>query len=115
MTGETTPERLARTESLFREVNERIAESAERFDADEAEFVCECADAECTHRVEASLDDYERVREEPTAFLVVDGHQDPRVEASAERDPDGDSAVARKLHPDAARVARASDPRDDDA
>ena len=36
--------RIATTESLFRSVNERIAESAERFEADEAEFVCECDD-----------------------------------------------------------------------
>ena len=35
--------RHATTESIFRNVNERIAESAQRFDADEAEFVCECS------------------------------------------------------------------------
>lgn len=29
-------ERIAKTESLFREVNERIADSAERFDAKDA-------------------------------------------------------------------------------
>ena len=46
----------ARTEALFRDVNERIAESAERFDADSTQFVCECADAGCTDRIEASLD-----------------------------------------------------------
>ena len=56
-------EKIARTESLFREVNERIAESAERFEADETKFVCECADPTCTQRVEATLDEYERVRE----------------------------------------------------
>jgi hypothetical protein len=33
----------ARTKALFRDVNERIAESAERFDASTTEFVCECA------------------------------------------------------------------------
>jgi hypothetical protein len=38
--------RLAKTESLFRDVNERIAESAQRFDAEDAAFVCECADAD---------------------------------------------------------------------
>jgi hypothetical protein len=48
-------EKIARIESLFREVNERIAESAERFDADETKFVCECADPTCTNRVDATL------------------------------------------------------------
>ena len=50
-------ERLARTEALFRDVNERIAESAEGFDADHADFVCECGEQDCTERVPATLDD----------------------------------------------------------
>ena len=54
-------ERIARNEALFREVNERIAESAQRFESQGAEFVCECADQDCTERVEATLDEYERV------------------------------------------------------
>jgi len=77
--------RIATTEAIFRNVNERIAESAQRFDADEAEFVCECGDRACTHRIEASLDDYERVRADPTRFLLVPGHEDERVERVVER------------------------------
>lgn len=73
-------ERRATTEALFRDVNERIAESAERFDATGTEFVCECADPNCTHRVEASLTEYEEVREEPTTFLVVPGHEQADIE-----------------------------------
>jgi hypothetical protein len=73
-------QRLARTESLFRDVNERIAESAERFDAPNAEFVCECSDQNCTERLEATLDEYERVRADATRFLVRPGHEDERVE-----------------------------------
>ena len=73
-------ERRARTEALYRAVNERIAESAERFDADGTEFVCECSDASCTHRVEASLREYEQVRAEPTTFLVAPGHEQPDIE-----------------------------------
>jgi hypothetical protein len=72
--------RIARTEALFRDVNERISEAAQRFDSDDAEFVCECADAECTDRIPASLDDYEHVRAEGTRFLLLPGHEDTRVE-----------------------------------
>jgi hypothetical protein len=67
--------RIARTESLFRDVNERIAETAERFDSGHATFVCECADAACTERVDVSLEDYERVRAEPTTFVLAPGHE----------------------------------------
>jgi hypothetical protein len=88
-TRETTPskgegvidqERRATTEALFRDVNERIAESAERFEATEAEFVCECADPGCTHRVSASLAEYEEVREDPATFLLVPGHEQTDIE-----------------------------------
>jgi hypothetical protein len=73
-------ERRATTEALFRDVNERIAESAERFDAGGSEFVCECSDPNCTHRVAASLAEYEQVREEPTTFLVLPGHEQKDIE-----------------------------------
>ena len=73
-------EKRATTEALFRDVNERIAESAERFDADEAEFVCECADPNCTHRIAASLLEYEEVRDDPATFLVVPGHEEADIE-----------------------------------
>jgi hypothetical protein len=77
--------RQATTEAIFRNVNERIAESAQRFDADEAEFVCECADRSCTHRLEAPLDDYERVRAKATRFLLAPGHENDAIEKVVER------------------------------
>jgi hypothetical protein len=70
----------ARTEALFRDVNERIAESAQRFDADTTQFVCECADALCTHRVEATLDEYEEVREDGATFILAPGHHHEDIE-----------------------------------
>jgi transcription initiation factor TFIID subunit TAF12 len=73
-------QRRATNEALFRDVNERIAETAERFDASGTEFVCECSDPNCTHRVEASLAEYEQVRDESTTFLVVPGHEQGDIE-----------------------------------
>jgi hypothetical protein len=73
-------ERRATTEALFRDVNERIAESAERFDAEHTEFVCECSDASCTHRVTVSLAEYEDVRAQPTTFLLAPGHEQTDIE-----------------------------------
>jgi hypothetical protein len=70
----------AQTEALFRDVNERIAESAQRFEADTTQFVCECADPNCTHRVEASLDEYEDVRADGATFMLTPGHADTDIE-----------------------------------
>jgi hypothetical protein len=101
--------RIARTESVFRHVNERIAETAERFGSDETEFVCECADAECHSRLEVPLDEYEDVREDPTQFLVADGHELPAYEKVVERR--NPYLVVRKVGRALKAAVRSTDPR----
>jgi len=76
--------RRATTESLFRDVNERIAESAEGFNAESTEFVCECSDAGCADRVETTLDEYEEVRSDGATFLLA---PDTRTATSSASSP----------------------------
>lgn len=102
-------EKIARTEALFREVNERIAESAERFDVTQTNFICECADPRCTHRIEATLEEYERVREDGDTFLLVPGHEDERVEAVVKSS--NAHAVVEKQQPQVRRLVLELDPR----
>ena len=109
MTDEHEAQRIARTEALFREVNERIAESAQRFESDHAQFICECADPACTTRVEATLVEYEHVREDGDTFLLTPGHEDERVEAVVEQE--SGHAVVQKLHPLVRPTVLALDPR----
>ena len=75
-------QRAARNESLFREVNENIAHLEEQYgDATtESVFVCECANSDCAERLTVDPETYRRVRLEPRRFLVLPGHQDPRLE-----------------------------------
>jgi hypothetical protein len=103
-------QRIARTESLFRDVNERIAESAERFDSPSAEFVCECADQNCTDRVEATLDEYERVRANGARFMLRPGHEDTRVERVVAR-RGMRHAVVEKFNAVVAQTVRRLNPR----
>jgi hypothetical protein len=70
----------ARTEGLFRHVNDHIAAVAEHSLVDEAHFVCECANPGCAEKIEAPLDEYEDVRTDPRRFLVKRGHADESVE-----------------------------------
>jgi hypothetical protein len=102
--------RIAHTEALFRSVNERIAESAERFSADNAEFVCECADPACAERIPATLDQYEEVRADATHFLLVPGHELEKVERIVKR-PHKRFAVVEKFDRIIARTVRRLDPR----
>jgi hypothetical protein len=106
-----TPERedrIAKTEALFRDVNERIAEASQLFDAGEAEFMCECADAACTERLEVPLEEYEEVRDVPTKFLLDPDHVKPSVERIVEHRRG--YAIVEKLGR-VARIARRLDPR----
>jgi len=103
-------ERRATTEALFRDVNERIAESAERFDAEETDFVCECADPNCTHRVTASLAEYEAVRDDPTTFLLLPGHEQGDIErVVSDR---GRFRIVEKLQAAVRQTVIRLDPRD---
>ncbi len=101
--------RMARTESAFREVNEAIARTAERFEVDDAHFICECSDAACADRIPAELDDYEEVRSEPTRFLHAPGHRAPGVELVVEET--GDYDVVEKRTRTMRRIVRRLDPR----
>jgi hypothetical protein len=102
--------RIARTESLFRDVNERIAEVADRLGSGETEFVCECADAGCDERLSATLDEYEQVREDGARFLVAPGHEYPEYEHVLQR-RDHMQVVAKSKDPQLADAARELDPR----
>lgn len=103
-------EKRGKTEALFREVNERIAESAEGFDHKRPEFICECGDPNCTHRVEASLDEYEEVRADGATFLLAPGHDDKEIERVVARRGHR-FVVVEKVQRTARAVVRRLNPR----
>ena len=73
--------RLAQNEALFREVNERVETVADRLGPDVPyEFLCECANADCTFRISLPLSVYESIRADPQQFVVLPLHYTPEVE-----------------------------------
>jgi hypothetical protein len=78
----TSPDSVARQQSTFREVNERIEELSERLGPTEQplSIVCECGRVECHELLELTPAEYEALRRSPVRFAVADGHQIPRVE-----------------------------------
>jgi hypothetical protein len=73
--------RLAQNEALFREVNERVETLADRLGPDVPyEFLCECANADCTFRISLPLPLYESIRADPQQFVVLPLHYTPEVE-----------------------------------
>ena len=74
--------RLAQNEDFFRQVNERINDSAESHgdSAHEYEFFCECSDIGCLERVVLTLAEYEHIRADPARFVVKKNHVIPEIE-----------------------------------
>jgi hypothetical protein len=102
-------EEIARNEAFFRAVNEGIAEASEKFESEEAEFLCECGDAHCTHRLEVPLEEYEAARQRPTRFLVRRGHVKHELEHIVRQRRR--YAIVNKVDRVGARVVRRLNPR----
>ena len=77
-------DRLARYQALLREVNERLLELSDGGDGS-MEFLCECSNDECTTTLTMSRDEYESVRERPTRFVVLSGHELLEIENVVDR------------------------------
>jgi hypothetical protein len=114
-------ERNAETQNLYREVNERVAEVYNQFGgggttdrmSEVIELFCECGQqAPCEARVNVSAATYERVRSDPTTFILLPGHGIAIVEDVIER---GDGFHIAQNIGRAAEIARAADPRRVDA
>jgi hypothetical protein len=104
-----TRERIAKTQALFRNVNEEIRKSLKRFGSDAGDFVCECGDPACTEHVRVPVAEYERVREDPTHFVVQPGHVIGPVEREVRRRRG--YAVVEKVDRVVARIVRRLNPR----
>ena len=104
-------ERLARNETLFRSVNERIEEAAAPAGGDDGhqfEFFCECSNAACNLLLPMTLSEYEAVRQNPRHFVVAPGHELPEVEMVVAREQTY-QVVAK--HGEAAEFVAEHDPR----
>ena len=111
-------ERLARNQSLFREVNERIQYLGEvnasiGYVAEGAtsKFECECSNTECISTIELTVVEYERVRSNPTWFAIKPDHDLAQTERVVSRD-DGYAVVEKLILEE---YMRESDSRSDGA
>jgi hypothetical protein len=90
MSADVLQDRVARNQSRFREINERIEPSNAAHtwvDPPFADWVCECARTDCSIAVRLTVAEYESVRSDPAKFLVAPGdeHVVPEIEQVVER------------------------------
>jgi hypothetical protein len=101
--------RLAENEILFRRRNEKIARLGRQQAAPEQiTLVCECSDSACTHSLVMPFSEYEWLRQNPTHFTVLPGHEAPAVEDVVER---RETYVIVEKHPETREQVEAADPR----
>jgi hypothetical protein len=82
----TRDRRLTENEVLFRQANEQAAREALRGDVPtELGVVCECTDRDCRQTLTMSTAEYEWLRQNPSRFVVLPGHEAPAVEQVVER------------------------------
>jgi hypothetical protein len=106
---EARAHKLAMNQSAFRSSNERLRGRAysHRFELRQrVPFICECGDENCFETVMLSIEEYEHIREHPTWFLLVAGHEDE--EATHERIVSAEQgyAVVEKIGDAGAEAAR---------
>ena len=79
--SEAPDERLARNEAMFRLLNENIESIASTLGGGAPfGFICECASPGCVVPITLTLEEYERIREVGTRFLLAPGHERLEVE-----------------------------------
>ena len=111
MDGGISGERAAQNQSLYRSINEKIKELNETFAeaaGQDSEWLCECADTDCTLRITATLHEYETVRSNPRTFFIWPDHLYPEVERVL--DQNDRFMLVEKLD-NGGEVAEALDPR----
>jgi hypothetical protein len=85
--------RIARNESIFRRVNEAIAQVSNDLEdrswtpnGNEVEFHCECGREGCLERFSMSVEAYEAAHRERDRFVLVPAHVASSIENVVERD-----------------------------
>ncbi|MCW3027917.1 MAG: hypothetical protein JWN81_1128 [Solirubrobacterales bacterium] len=102
--------RVAKNETLFREVNEAIERGQWPGEQDSpAAFRCECGRLDCNELVSLTPREYERIRSKPRRFVVLTGHELEEVETIVTT---GDGYLVIEKRDEAGQLAEANDPRD---
>jgi hypothetical protein len=111
MDGGISGERAARNQSLYRSINEKVKELNQTFSEAgiaDTEWICECADTDCTLHIRASLHEYEAVRSNPRTFIISPGHLYPQVERVLNQN---DRFMTVEKIDNAGQIAETLDPR----
>jgi hypothetical protein len=95
---------IGENETVFRDVNELVRP----LDREVRTVLCECGDAACREQLEIAHDEYTRLREDPTLFVLRPGHDFAETEQVEAKHLE--YWIVRKRPGLPARIAREADP-----
>jgi predicted ThiF/HesA family dinucleotide-utilizing enzyme len=100
-------QRVAMNEATFRKVNEGM--EAGQDPSGLLVFVCECGRLGCNKLIRLARAEYERIRENPRRFAILDGHEILEAERVVERHDR--YLVVEKTGDPEAEIVEHTDPR----
>ena len=111
MTLDWREARIAKNETSFRDINERLEQGLQQVPhrPELLQFVCECGSRECEQLISLTLEEYEAVRRDSRRFAVVPGHFYPDAERVVHHHERYE--VVEKTTDNAVEVADAADRR----
>jgi hypothetical protein len=81
--------RIGENEAIFRSFNEQVRSISSTFTvpAETLTVVCECGNRRCSEQFAIAPDEYGRVRDDPTTFVIKPGHDLPEAETVVAKTP----------------------------
>ena len=102
----------ARTQTIFREMNEWTLESNQTRGAHNGPtdaYLCECSDELCTDPISLTVAEYEAIRSSGTTFGIALNHENPEIDRVVS-EHEG-YATVEKFFGEPRRIAVATNPR----
>lgn len=111
MTLDPRQARIARNETSFRDINERLEQGLLQVGdtPDLLQFICECGSRTCEDLISLTVEEYEAVRTDSRRFAVAPGHHFPETEHVVSR---GERYDVVEKFGDAVEVTDAADRRE---
>ena len=103
--------KVASNEALGRKINECRAERGDNKPGEKISIVCECGDGDCETLLEMDWAQYQEIRQNPSRFALVSGHELLEGERIVRRE--GNWLITEKIGVGKG-AAKAMDPRSED-
>lgn len=101
--AKNSKQRRANNELIFKNINlktsklvDAVFNEHDKIDVP-IEFYCECSNTDCIEKVSLTLADFEKIRRNPSYFLIKPGHNQPDIEELVDGKPN--YAVVEKHQP----------------